>query len=77
MWFTSSPSTSITSKRTGTFSPARMRKYRAMSVYRFRLCRSTASAGVPKASERRAFTSQNTTVSPSCATMSASPKGVR
>ena len=40
------------------------------------LVRSTASAGVPYASDRRALTSQKTTVCPSRATMSASPKGV-
>ena len=48
-----------------------------MLTYLSRLCRSTASAGVPNCVLSRVFTSQKTTVSLSSATISASPYAVR
>ena len=69
--------TSITSKRTLTSLPARIKKSRAMLTYLSRFWRSTASAGVPNCVLSRVFTSQKTTVSLSSATMSASPYAVR
>jgi len=82
MWRTRKPprsgSTSMTSKRQGRSpQPERARNHAAVRTRRVRFTRVTASEGRARLPRERVFTSTKTTVAPSRATRSISPKRER